>query len=65
MASVAPTQAAFDAGRSHTRRRSWLSEPLLHFVILGGLLFAVVVAIALVNWLWARLYGKRTKVAPS
>ena len=31
----------------------------------GLLILAVVVAIALVNWLWARLYGKRTKVAPS
>jgi hypothetical protein len=27
-------------GASTPRRRSWLSEPLLHFVLLGGLLFA-------------------------
>ena len=41
MASVAPTQAVLDGGRSDRRPRSWLSEPLLHFVVLGGLLFAL------------------------
>ena len=32
---------ALPAGRSATPAREWLREPLLHFVLLGGLLFAL------------------------
>jgi hypothetical protein len=41
MASVAPTQP-FDGDRSSgARKRSWLSEPLVHFVVLGALVFVL------------------------
>lgn len=39
MASVAPAQTVFSDSQSVRRQRSWLSEPLVHFVVLGGLLF--------------------------
>ncbi len=41
MASVAPAGPFFDERTSGARKRSWLSEPLLHFVVLGALLFAL------------------------
>ena len=39
MASVSPVQTVFGDRLADRRTRSWLSEPLLHFVVLGGLLF--------------------------
>ncbi len=41
MASVSPVQGVFGDRLSQRRSRSWLSEPLLHFVVLGGLLFVL------------------------
>lgn len=40
MASVIFAETELNNGQLG-RRRSWLSEPLLHFVVLGGLLFAL------------------------
>ena len=41
MATVFSTEARADDVRPARRSRSWLAEPLLHFVVLGGLLFAL------------------------
>jgi hypothetical protein len=41
MASVAPAQTLFGDRSSDTRTGSWLSEPLVHFIALGALLFAL------------------------
>jgi hypothetical protein len=42
MASVAPILRPFLGDRSSgARRRSWLAEPLVHFVVLGALVFAL------------------------
>ena len=41
MASVAPAQALSRDRPSDTRTGSWLSEPLVHFLVLGALLFAL------------------------
>jgi PPIC-type PPIASE domain len=41
MASVAPTQTLLRDRPSTTRTGSWLSEPLVHFITLGALLFAL------------------------
>lgn len=41
MASVAPTQPYIDDRSPGTRKQSWLSEPLVHFVVLGALVFAL------------------------
>lgn len=41
MASISPTETASGYVRTDRRPRSWLSEPLVHFVVLGGLLFAL------------------------
>lgn len=41
MASVAPAQTLFRDRPSDSRTGSWLSEPLVHFVVLGALLFAL------------------------
>jgi hypothetical protein len=41
MASVAPAPILFGDRSSDTRRGSWLSEPLVHFIALGALLFAL------------------------
>jgi hypothetical protein len=41
MASVLPAQTFVTDRTSSTRKRSWLSEPLLHFVVLGALVFAL------------------------
>ncbi len=41
MASVYIADSGSNVDRFERRPRSWLSEPLLHFVALGGLLFAI------------------------
>ncbi len=41
MSSVSPSQTWSDSRPSDRSTRSWLSEPLLHFVALGALLFAL------------------------
>jgi hypothetical protein len=41
MASVAPAQPSYGDRSSRARKRSWLSEPLVHFVVLGALVFVL------------------------
>jgi parvulin-like peptidyl-prolyl cis-trans isomerase-like protein len=42
MSTPFPTPATLElTGRRHTRLPNWLREPLLHFALLGGLLFAL------------------------
>ena len=41
MASVVPAQPFYNDSSSAARKRSWLSEPLVHFVFLGAMVFAL------------------------